>query len=59
MWQAWAICGIGTAFCFTGVYFFYKKAYEEGENLRMPIMLMIMGIILIAVGTAKHLHLIN
>ena len=59
MWQAWAIGGIGIFFCFTGVYLFHKKAYEEGENMKMPIMLMVMGVILIGLGTAKYLHLIN
>jgi hypothetical protein len=58
MWQSWAICGIGVIFCFSGVYFFHKKAFEEGQRLNMPIILMIMGV-LIALGTAKFLHLIN
>ena len=59
MWQAWAICGVGTIFCLTGVYLFHKKVYEEGESLKKPILLMIMGVILIGLGTAKYLHLIN
>lgn len=59
MWQSWAICGIGTIFCLSGVYLFHKRIYEEGESLGKPIMLMIMGVILIGLGTAKYLHLIN
>jgi len=56
--QSWVISGIGVAFCVTGIYLFYKKAYEEGENLSKPIMLLIMGVILIALGAAKSLHLV-
>ena len=59
MWQAWAICGVGTFFCFTGVYLFHKKAFEEGQRINIPVMLMIMGVILIALGTAKYLHLVR
>jgi len=57
--QSWIISGIGIIFCISGIYLFYKKAYEEGQRLNMPIMLMIMGIILIAFGTAKSIHLIK
>lgn len=57
--QSWIISGIGIVFCATGVYLFYRKAYEEGENLIKPIILMIMGVILIALGAAKSLHLID
>jgi uncharacterized membrane protein AbrB (regulator of aidB expression) len=59
MWLAWSICGVGIIFCLSGVYFFHKKAFEEGQRLNMPIILMIMGVILIALGTAKFLHLIS
>jgi len=53
MSQSWALSVIGIIFCISGVYLFYRKTYEEGEHLRMPIMLMVMGVILIALGTAK------
>ena len=59
MLQSWVISGIGMAFCVTGVYLFYKKAFEEGESLKKPIIIMIMGVFLIALGAAKSLHLIN
>jgi multidrug transporter EmrE-like cation transporter len=59
MGQSWVISGIGIFFCITAVYLFYRKAYEEGQRVTMPIMLMVMGVILIALGTAKSLHLIR
>lgn len=59
MWQAWALCGIGTLSCFAGVYSFHKKTFEEGKRLNTPVMLMITGVILIAIGTAKYFHLIR
>jgi hypothetical protein len=59
MGQAWAICGIGTLICFTGVYLFHKKIFEEGKRLNISVMLMITGVILIAIGTAKYFHLIR
>lgn len=57
MYIPWIICGAGTFFCVSGVYFFFKNVFEENRSLKWPILLMIMGIVLIALGTAKYVGL--
>lgn len=57
--NSWVICGIGTLFCGIGVYQFHKKAYEEGESMFWPVVLMVMGVVLIGFGTARHVGLIS
>ena len=54
----WIICGIGTLFCFSGVYFFFKNAFEENRSLRWAIIIMIMGVLLIGLGTAMYVKLV-
>jgi hypothetical protein len=54
----WILCGIGFAFCITGVYFFFKYVYEENQSVSWPLIIMIMGVLLIAAGTAKYFKLI-
>ena len=52
--MAWLLCIAGALFCFSGVYFFRKNAFEEGKSIKPSVYIMIMGVILIAVGTAKY-----
>jgi hypothetical protein len=54
----WVLCGIGIAFCITGVYLFFKKIYEENQSVSWPFIIMVMGVFLIAAGTAKYFKLI-
>ena len=55
----WLLCIAGTIFCFAGVYYFKKNAFEEDKSIGPPVLIMIMGLILIAIGTAKYFNLIN
>jgi hypothetical protein len=55
----WIICGIGTFFCLSGVYFFFKNIFEEGRSIKWALLIMIMGIMLIAVGTSKYVEIAN
>jgi uncharacterized membrane protein AbrB (regulator of aidB expression) len=55
----WLLCGIGILFCFGGAYLFYRNVFEEDRNMLKPILIMIAGVILIGLGTAKYFHLIN
>jgi hypothetical protein len=59
MWQAWALCGAGILFCIIGVYKFYRNVYEEDKKILSPVLLMIGGVILIGLGTAKYFHFIG
>ncbi len=54
----WVLCGLGIAFCITGVYLFFKKIYEENQSVSWPFIIMVMGVFLIAAGTAKYFKLI-
>jgi hypothetical protein len=55
----WLLCGVGIIFCVAGVYLFFKHVYEEDQSVSWPIAIMIMGVLLIAAGTAKYFKLIN
>jgi len=57
MYIPWTICGIGIFFCLSGVYFFFKNVFEEGRSLKWPVLIIIMGIVLISIGTSKYLQM--
>jgi len=59
MAHAWLFCGVGALFCFSGVIIYHKNIFEEGKKLYTSIVLMIIGLILIAVGTEKYLNFSN
>lgn len=52
----WALCGLGALFCAAGVYNFYKNAFEDDRNIWLPVLLIIAGVVLIAMGMAKFYH---
>lgn len=56
-WSAWLLCGLGILFCLSGLLFFYKSVFEEEKKILPSISLMIMGVILIAIATAKYFNL--
>jgi tellurite resistance protein TehA-like permease len=53
----WIYCGAGILFCAMGVYTFFKTIYEKEKRTLPSFLLMIMGVILIGIGTAKYLQL--
>jgi hypothetical protein len=53
----WFLCGLGTLFCLSGIYFFQKNTFEEDRSVKWPIILMIMGLIFIGWGTAMYVRL--
>ena len=57
--MAWLLSITGIVFCLTGVYQFKKNAFEESKSIRPSIFIMIMGVILISIGTAKYFGVIN
>jgi len=54
----WLFCVTGILFCGSGVYFFYKTIYEEDRKLVRCLALLVMGLLLIGIGTAKYFKLI-
>ncbi len=55
--MAWILCGTGVLFCFSGVCFFYKKVFEKTGSIIWPLIIMILGVILIGIGTSIYFHL--
>jgi hypothetical protein len=55
----WMFCGAGVALCCIGTYQFYKTVYEKNRRIIGSVSLMIAGVILIGIGTAKYFNLIN
>ncbi len=49
----WILCGCGIFFCLSGIYFFFKNVFEEGQSVKWAFFIIAMGIVLIALGTAK------
>ena len=54
----WILCGIGALFCCSGVYLFYKNVYEDEQSVKWPVIIIILGVLLIAAGTAKYFKVI-
>ncbi len=59
MTTPWAYCGIGIFFCLSGGYIFFKTVYEKDKKLLPSFLMMIMGVILIGIGTARYFNLIQ
>jgi hypothetical protein len=57
--MAWLLCITGILFCLAGVYHFKRTAFEEGKSIRPSVYVMIMGVILISIGTAKYFGIIT
>lgn len=51
--QAWTYLLTGTGFCIAGIYLFQRNAFEENKKIRMPLLVILLGIILLAIGMAK------
>jgi hypothetical protein len=55
----WSLCIIGIIFCISGIWLFYTHAFEENRRIVKPVLVMIAGVVLIALGMAKEYHLID
>ena len=56
--MVWLLCISGVIFCLAGTYHFRQNMLEEKKNVFAPTIVMLMGVILIAFGTAKYLDLL-
>ena len=59
MQQPWSYIIAGICFCIAGIFLFQRNAFEEHKKIHMPLLLIVAGIILVSIGTAKRLHLIE
>lgn len=57
--NGWVLNIIGILFCIAGVFLFQRNAFEEHRSVRLPVLVILMGVVLITVGTAKIYKLIN
>ena len=55
----WVYYSTGILFCCTAIYFFRKNVFEEDKKVIYPVLLMILGVTLIAIGTAIDLEMID
>lgn len=59
MSNPWIIIIVGVLFSLAGVYLFHRNAFEENRKVMMPVLVIIAGIILMSIGFAKHLHIME
>ncbi len=59
MQHPWSLIITGIIFCLSGVYLFHRNAFEENKKLLMPVIVILAGIILISIGMAGKLRLIE
>jgi hypothetical protein len=54
--SSWLLCGAGALFCAGGAYLFKRNVFENDKTITAPILIILGGIILIAIGTAKYFN---
>ncbi len=52
-YHPWIICSIGIFFCISGIYFFFKNAFEENKTVKWAVLIMLMGVVLITIASSK------
>ena len=57
--NAVTIFGIGILFCIAGIYLFQRNVFEENRKITNPLLVIVAGVILIGLGTAKCYHLVK
>jgi len=57
--MTWLLCIAGIIFCLTGIYYFRKNVFEEDRTIRPAVLIMIMGVILIALGTVRFFKILQ
>jgi hypothetical protein len=59
MSDPWLIIIAGVIFSLTGVFLFHRDAFEKNGRVLIPLIITIAGVILMSIGFAKHLKLIE
>jgi hypothetical membrane protein len=54
--SSWIFIGTGIAFCLAGIYLFQKSVFEEHKKIGAPLLVIVAGIILVAIGTWRALQ---
>jgi ABC-type transport system involved in multi-copper enzyme maturation permease subunit len=55
----WSFILSGIVFCLAGIFLFQRNAFEENRKILFPLLVVAAGIVLISIGMAKKLQLID
>ncbi|MEQ1676699.1 MAG: hypothetical protein ABL876_08365 [Chitinophagaceae bacterium] len=55
----WTLILSGIGFCLAGIFLFQRNAFEENKKVLLPLVVILFGVVLIGIGMAKRLHLID
>jgi H+/Cl- antiporter ClcA len=55
----WSFILSGIVFCLAGIFLFQRNAFEENKKIMFPLLVVVAGIVLISIGMAKKLQLVN
>jgi hypothetical protein len=59
MAPSWYYILAGVGFCITGIILFQRAVFEENKKIRLPLLVMLGGIILVSIGMALKLGLLQ
>lgn len=45
-------------FCVSGIFLFKRNAFEENRNVRLPLLVILSGVVLLTIGLGKRMGLI-
>lgn len=58
MTQPWTYILAGVIFCVSGIFLFQRNAFEENRNVRLPLLVILSGVVLLTIGLGKRMGLI-
>ena len=55
----WSFILSGIVFCLAGIFLFQRNAFEENKKIMFPLLVVVAGIVLISIGMAQKLRLVD
>lgn len=55
----WSFILSGIVFCLAGIFLFQRNAFEDNKKIMFPLLVVAAGIVLIGIGMAKKLQLVD
>lgn len=52
----WIICCIGIFFCLSGIYLFFRNAFEENRTVKWAVLIMLLGVVLITMASYELIY---
>ncbi|RYY53420.1 MAG: hypothetical protein EOO09_18095 [Chitinophagaceae bacterium] len=50
--EPWLLIAAGVLFCLSGIFLFRKNVFEEDRSVAGPVLLLLMGVVLVTIGSA-------